>query len=153
MAVRLHGKGRKERAVPLWKSTASMLRAWLEAAEVSPDAPVFRNRSGRAISRSGVEHRLHLAVARASRKCPSLAGRTVSPHTIRHTTAMHLLEGGVDLSTVALWLGHESPATTHRYVDANLSMKEAALQRVADPSPRTARYRATDRLLAFLERL
>ncbi len=152
-AVRLHGKGRKERAVPLWKSTAALLRDWLASADASPDSPVFRNRAGKAISRSGVEHRLRLAVTTATKTCPSLAGRRISPHTLRHTTAMHLLQGGVDITSIAMWLGHESPTTTHRYVDANLEMKAAALQRVADPSPKPARYRATDRLLAFLETL
>lgn len=152
-AVRLHGKGRKERAVPLWKSTASQLRAWLANGNRDPNATVFCNRAGRPISRSGVEHRLRVAIASATKKCPSLAGRRISPHTLRHTTAMHLLQGGVDITVIALWLGHEDPTMTHCYVEANLQMKETALQRLTDPSPKRARYRATDRLLAFLDAL
>lgn len=152
-AVLLHGKGRKERAVPLWKSTASALRRWLGRIDQSPDASVFPNRVGTALSRSGVAYRLRLAVASAQVRCPSLATRPISPHTVRHATAMHLLQAGVDLSVIALWLGHQSPMTTHRYLEADLSTKETALAKVADPVPKQTRYQATDRLLAFLEGL
>ncbi len=152
-AVHLRGKGRKERTVPLWKSTVALLRAWLTQIDPSPDAPIFINRAGERLSRSGVEDRLRLAVAAASKSCPSLVGRRISPHTLRHTTAMHLLQGGVDITVIALWLGHESTTTTHHYVEADLAMKEAALRRVADPSPRRIRFRPNDRLLAFLEAL
>ena len=152
-AVHLRGKGRKERVIPLWKSTAAELRRWLARIDRRADAPVFPNRAGKPLSRSGVEQRLRLAVAAATRRCPSLAGRRVSPHTIRHATAMHMLQSGVDLAVIALWLGHESPTTTHLYVEADLAMKAAALRKVADPSPARARFRATDRLLAFLDGL
>jgi site-specific recombinase XerD len=153
VALRLHGKGRKERVVPLWKSTAAHLRHWLPQIDRNPAAPVFPNRAGKRLSRSGVENRLHIALSRAAKRCAALAGRRVSPHTLRHTTAMHLLQSGVDLSVIALWLGHEDPATTHLYLEADLTMKEAALQRVQDPAPRRARYRASDPLLAFLSSL
>ena len=152
-AVHLHGKGRKQRVVPLWRSTAAQLRDWLGEIDRSPDAPLFPNRAGKALSRSGVENRLRLAVAAAVAHCPSLRGRRISPHTVRHTTAMHLLQSGVSLTVIALWLGHESPETTHGYVEADLAMKEAALSRVQDPSPRRARFRASDPLLAFLDGL
>jgi len=152
-ALHLHGKGRKERVVPLWKTTAAQLRAWLPHIDSSPVAPVFPNRSGARLSRSGVEHRLGVALATASERCPSLAGRRISPHTLRHTTAMHLLQSGVDITVIALWLGHEDPSTTHLYIEADLTMKEAALRRLADPAPKPLRYRAPDRLLAFLEGL
>ena len=152
-AVCLHGKGRKDRVVPLWKSTAAQLRAWLARIDRSPDAPAFPNRAGKRLSRSGVEDRLHVALAKAAERCPSLLGRRLSPHTLRHTTAMHLLQSGVDLTVIALWLGHEDPATTHLYIEADIAMKEAALRRVKDPSPKPARFRATDRLLAFLDTL
>ena len=115
-ALHLHGKGRKERVVPLWKSTAAQLRAWLRRIDRSPDAPVFPNRSGARLSRSGVEHRLDVALATAAKRCPTLAGRKISPHTLRHTTAMHLLQSGVDITVIALWLGHEDLATTHLYI-------------------------------------
>ena len=153
VAVHLHGKGRKERALPLWKSTAVELRRWLAQIDRRADAPVFPNRAGKPLSRSGIEQRLRLAVAAATKRCPSFAGRRVSPHTIRHTTAMHMLQAGVELAVIALWLGHETPTTAHLYVEADLAMKAAALQKVADPNPARARYRATDRLLAFLDGL
>jgi len=152
-SVHLHGKGRKERVVPLWKSTALQLRRWLTRLPPLPTAPVFPNSTGRALSRSGVESRLRTAVATASKRCPSLKTRRVSPHTLRHTTAMHLLQSGVDITVIALWLGHEDPATTHMYVEADLAMKEAALRRVEDPGPPPLRFQPSDRLLAFLESL
>ncbi len=139
--------------MPLWKSTASHLRAWLSQIDRTPDAPLFPNRSGGRLSRSGVECRLRLAVSKAAEACPALVRRRVSPHTMRHTTAMHLLQAGVDITVIALWLGHEDPATTHHYVEADLNMKEAALKRLEDPSPRRRRFHAGDRLLAFLEAL
>jgi integrase/recombinase XerD len=152
-ALRLQGKGRKERVVPLWKSTAAQLRAWLPHLGRGSDCPVFPNRAGRQLSRSGVEHRLRLAVHKAAKNCPSLASRRISPHTLRHTTAMHLLQSGVDITVIALWLGHENPATTHLYIEADLEMKEAALRKIEDPSPKPLRFRPSDRLLAFLETL
>jgi site-specific recombinase XerD len=152
-ALHLHGKGRKERVVPLWKSTAAQLRAWLPHVDRSPHAPVFPNRAGELLSRSGVEHRLRVALTKASERCASLATRRISPHTLRHTTAMHLLQSGVDLTVIALWLGHENTATTHIYIEADLAMKKAALRRLEDPAPRTLRFQARDRLLAFLEAL
>jgi len=152
-ALHLHGKGRKERVVPLWKSTAAQLRHWLPRIDRSPDAPVFPNRAGTPLSRSGVEQRLRVAVTRASERCPSLAAHQISPHTLRHTTAMHLLQSGVDITVIALWLGHEDTATTHIYVEADLAMKEAALRRLDEPSLKPVRFKAPDRLLAFLEAL
>ena len=153
LAVQLKGKGRKQRVVPLWKRTAKQLRAWLPQIEQSPHAPVFPNRAGKPITRSGIEHRLSLAVTTASKRCPSLAARRISPHTLRHTTAMHLLQSGVDISVIALWLGHEDTATTHIYLEADLAMKEAALKRLHEPALKPLTYKAPDRLLAFLEAL
>ena len=152
-ALRLHGKGRKERVVPLWRRTARQLRSWLPRIDQRPDAPVLPNRAGRPLTRSGVEQRLRVAITTASAGCPSLAQRRISPHTLRHTTAMHLLQSGVDITVIALWLGHEDTATTHLYLQADLQMKEAALRRLAEPSLRPLRYTAPDRLLAFLEGL
>jgi site-specific recombinase XerD len=152
-ALHLHGKGRKERVVPLWKTTAAQLRAWFTRIDGRADAPVFPNRFGARLSRSGVEHRLRIALSTASQGCPSLAGRRISPHTLRHTTAMHLLQSGVDITVIALWLGHEDPATTHLYIEADLTMKEAALRRLKQPSSGPLRFRARDRLLAFLDEL
>jgi len=115
--LQIRGKGRKERLVPLWKSTAAMLREWRRRVDPQPEAPLFPNRDGTPLSRSGVEKRLQAAVSFAAQRCPTLSGRRISPHTLRHTTAMHLLQSGVDITVIALWLGHESPATTHLYLE------------------------------------
>jgi site-specific recombinase XerD len=152
--VCLRGKGRKERTVPLWKSTARALVTWIRDQRAPPDAPLFPNRHGRRMTRSGVARRLARAVATAASSCPLLKGRRISPHTLRHTTAMHLLEAGNDISLIALWLGHESPATTHGYLEANITLKERVLSRVAAPAGRrNKRFRASDSLLAFLDGL
>jgi site-specific recombinase XerD len=152
-ALSLHGKGRKERVVPLWPSTATQLRAWLARIDRGSGSPLFPNRAGTPMTRSGVEQRLRVATAKASTDCPSLTARRISPHTIRHTTAMHLLQAGVDITVIALWLGHEDIATTHVYLQADLEMKEAALRRVTAPTGQPVRYTAPDRLLAFLDGL
>ncbi len=152
-SIHLHGKGRKQRAVPLWKNTVAALRQWLRRLDGKLEAPTFPNRDGLPLSRSGVVHRLRIAVQQAAKVCPSLRGRRVSPHTLRHTTAMHLLQAGVDITVIALWLGHESPTTTHHYVEADLKMKERALAMIQQPTFRNPRYRPSDRLLAFLESL
>jgi site-specific recombinase XerD len=153
VAVHIRGKGRKQRVTPLWRGTARLLRDWLVRQHRDGNAPVFSNRAGHPLSRSGVEQRLRVAVAIAQNRCPSLRGLSVSPHTLRHTTAMHLLQSGVDLTVIALWLGHESPETTHHYIEADLTMKERALASLQEPRGRTLRYRASDRLLAFLDGL
>lgn len=152
-AVHLHGKGRKERAIPLWTNTVKDLRGWLNRIPAAPDGPVFPNRTGAPMSRSGVRDRLSCAVAVAEQQCPSLHGQHVSPHTLRHSTAMHLLESGTDVAVIALWLGHASPATTHEYLEANLAAKEAVLRRLTDPSPAPSRFCPGDRLLTFLQNL
>lgn len=152
-AVRLHGKGRKERIIPLWKHTAEQLRLWLDQIADAPQAPLFPNRFAQPISRTGVEQRLAAAVHKASATCPSLADRPISPHVIRHTTAMHLLQSGVDLTVIALWLGHESVETTHGYVEADLLMKEKALGKLQAPGLKTPRYKPSSDLLAFLDAL
>ena len=154
VAVHLHGKGRKQRVIPLWPSTAADLRNWLGEVSPSPEAPVFPNRSGTAMTRSGIRDRLNRAVAAAEQHCPGLKSRNVTPHTLRHTTAMHLLQSGTDIAVIAMWLGHESPATTHHYLEADLAAKEAVLQRMTEPEiPPPARFRASDQLLKFLQAL
>jgi site-specific recombinase XerD len=154
-AVHLHGKGRRERVIPLWKATANQLKHWLGEIDSGPDAPVFPNRAGKALTRSGVRDRLDHAVAAAAQRCPTLQGRRVSPHTLRHSTAMHLLQSGVDLAVIALWLGQANPATTHQYLEADLATKEAALSRLQEPRQKAnrCRYRPNDKLLAFLTAL
>jgi site-specific recombinase XerD len=152
--VHLHGKGRKQRAVPLWKSTVRETRRWLRSnASLRGEATLLPNRNRQPMTRSNVEQRLDLAVARATTQQRSLAKKRISPHTIRHTTAMHLLQSGVAFNVIALWLGHESPNTTHRYVEADLAMKEKALARLEQPTTHLRRYRPTDALMTFLQQL
>ena len=152
--VHLHGKGRRQRSVPLWKTTVREIRDWLRT-NGSPrgEAPLLPNRDGKPMTRSNVEQRLDRAVARAATAHRSLATKRISPHTIRHTTAMHLLQSGVAFSVIALWLGHESMNTTHRYVEADLAMKEKALARLDEPHTKMRRYRPGDKLMGFLQQL
>jgi integrase/recombinase XerD len=152
-SLRIRGKGRKERVVPLWKNTATELVRWSKRLDPQPQSPLFPNARGQPLSRSGVEDRLALAVRSAIESCPSLRGKSVSPHTIRHTTAMHLLQAGVDVTVIALWLGHESPETTHQYVEADLRMKEEVLTKAKELSPKPATFQAKGKLLEFLDRL
>ena len=105
------------------------------------------------MTRANITLKLALTVQRATETQPALAKRKVSPHTIGHTTAMHLLQSGVDISVIALWLGHESPVTTHHYVEADLAMKERALAKLHEPDAKIQRYRAPDSLLDFLKTL
>lgn len=152
-AVQLHGKGRKERVVPLWKRTAQTLDEWMATLSSNSTQPILINRAGQAMSRSGVEQRLQLAVSQATAYCTALKGRRVSPHVIRHTTAMHLLQSGVDLAVIALWLGHEQVTTTHQYLEADLDMKERALASLQPPETTTPRFVPKPDVLAFLDSL
>jgi site-specific recombinase XerD len=151
--VHVHGKGRKDRCIPLWKATGSVLTKWLTEIAVSEDSPLFPNRHGQRLSRSGVEDRLQRAAVRAAQQCPSLRNKSVSPHMLRHTTAMHLLQADVDVTLIALWLGHESPETTHLYVEANLEMKRRVLERIEEPANTNRRRKKVDKLVDFLDRL
>jgi len=151
--VHIIGKGRKERMVPLWRSTANLIKRWLPSIQDAPSQRLFPNRSGNAMTRSNVADRMKIAVARAKDQCPQLAKRRIYPHLVRHATAMHLLQSGVDLSVIAIWLGHESPSTTHGYMEADLTMKERALNSIQPPQVKNRRYRPPDRILQFLESL
>jgi len=152
--IHLHGKGRKQRSVPLWRSSVATARHWLKQnPQLKADSPLLPNRKGQAMTRANVALRLGLAVETATEACPDLAKCRVSPHTVRHTTAMHLLQAGVDMNVIALWLGHESPVTTHQYVEADLAMKERALAKLREPGSPTQRYRAPDTLINFLKAL
>jgi integrase len=151
--VHLQGKGRKLRSVPLWACTVVEIRAWLRLNPIlRGEAALLPNRDGQAMCRSNVAQRLNLAVARAAvrRTRPGLKKR-VSPHTLRHTTAMHLLQSGVPFNVIALWLGHESTTTTHRYVEADLAMKEKALARLEAPDTKIRRYQGAGFAHAFPE--
>ncbi|MCF8157400.1 MAG: site-specific integrase [Rhodoferax sp.] len=152
--VHLHGKGRKLRSIPLWAATVVEIRAWLRLnPTLRGEAALLPNRDGQAMSRSNVAQRLAIAVKRASIEQPNLLKKRVSPHTLRHTSAMHLLQSGVPFNVIALWLGHESTTTTHRYVEADLTMKEKALGRLEAPDTKLRRYQAPDSLMRFLQTL
>ena len=153
--VLLRGKGGKERAIPLSKDTAQQLQALCDQRRLPPDskAPLFVNSRGQRLTRHGVTHILGRAVATVSNTKPELADRTISPHTLRHTKAMHLLQSGVDLTTIQSWLGHASPNTTHHYVEADLEMKRRALEKCVVSDTPHVRYEPPDELLAFLTSL
>jgi integrase/recombinase XerD len=147
------GKGRKERATPLTPLTVAVLRGWLTEHPGSPTDPLFPTRTGGRLSRDAVEHRLGLYLATARVACPSLRGKHVTMHTLRHTAAMRLLESGTDITVIALWLGHEQIATAQIYLHADMTQKQRAIARVAPPRTTPGRYRPPDPLLAFLEQL
>lgn len=130
------------------------IRSWLRLnPALRGEAALLPNRDEQAMSRSNVVQRLELAVARAATQEPSILQKRVSPHTLRHTTAMHLLQSGVPFNVIALWLGHESATTTHRYVEADLAMKEKALARLEAPDTTLRRFKASDSLMRFLRAL
>lgn len=147
----LHGKGRKERQVVLWKKTARLLRDWIRQNRLRPDDPLFPGASGEPLTRSGIEKRLRRIVKTATAKHPSLSRLKISPHTFRHTTAMHLMQSGVDITMVSLFLGHESLETTMRYLSEDMEKMEEAIEKLQPPTVKMTRYRPDDALLALLE--
>jgi len=151
--VHVIGKGRKERCTPLSKHTRTVLAAWLREPPRATDQPAFPNARGGRLSAHGVHYLLSKHVMTAGEVCPSLKAKRVSPHVLRHTTAMDLLQQGVEQRVLALWLGHESVETTQIYLDANLELKQKILDQTLPPSGRPGRYRPDDKLLAFLKSL
>ena len=151
--LRCHGKGRKERRTPLTRPAARIISDWLRERDGRPGDPLFPSRTGGRLSSDAVADLLTRHVTAAARQCPSLSSKNVTPHTLRHTTAMNLLHAGVDTSTIALWLGHAGTRATQAYLHADLALKEAALARTRQPAARQIRYRPPDRLLTFLESL
>jgi len=151
--VQLQGKGRKRRTLPLWPKTRRCLRQWIQQNKLTPEAPLLSNRFGRVLTRSGAAKQLQELIGRAKAKVPSLQKRRISLHQIRHATAMHMLEAGVSTEVIALWLGHESPNTTHGYVEASLAMKRCALAALQSPKTRGHKLRFDDSLLRFLDTL
>lgn len=151
--VQVLGKGRKERTTPLTKQTVAVLRDWLREIPDRPDATVFPSARGTRLSADGVQYLLAKHVAVAAKSCASLQQRCVTPHMLRHTTAMELLQAGVDRAVIALWLGHESVETTQIYLDANMAMKEQALAKTTPPEGQPGRFRPDDSLMAFLKEL
>jgi site-specific recombinase XerD len=151
--VRCIGKGRKARCIPLRKETVTALRAWLRERNGQSADALFPNARGKALSRDGVQYLLAKHVALARQRCPTLTSKRVSPHVLRHSTAMDLLQHGVDRSVIALWLGHESMETTQIYLQASLELKERALAQTEPFNARFRRYRPPDQLMAFLKGL
>jgi integrase/recombinase XerD len=147
------GKGRKQRITPLAVSTVATLKNWMNERGGLPADPLFPTRRGGALSRDGLERRISKHAATAADSCPSLVGKKVSPHVMRHSAAMRLLHAGVDTAVIALWLGHENVATTQIYIHADLALKEKALARTAPQDAAPGRYQPSDTVLAFLDGL
>jgi integrase/recombinase XerD len=151
--IRVLGKGRKKRATTLTGETVKVMRAWLKERRGEPDEPLFPTRQGRPLSRYTVGVLVAKHATAAATSCPSLKTKRVTPHTLRHTNAMLLRAKGIDIATIALWLGHESTQTTHIYEHADPKLKEQAIARTAPLGAKPGRYRPSDELLAFLEGL
>lgn len=145
------GKGRKHRATPLTATTVKTLRPWLDERGGSSTDPVFPTRQGRPLSTDAVAKLLTKHVHAAAADCPSLTAKNVTPHTLRHTAAMRLLHAGVDIATIALWLGHESIETTGIYLHADMTLKQKAIDRTTPIGGKPGRYQPPDELIAFLE--
>ncbi|MFQ5582712.1 MAG: site-specific integrase [Mariprofundaceae bacterium] len=151
--VRIIGKGRKERCIPLAKSTVGVLKAWLEDPQNAEAEVVFPSARGNRLSVHGVQYLLNKHRLKASKTCHSLKHKRVTVHRLRHTMAMDLLQAGVDRSVIALWLGHESVETTQIYLEATLAMKEQALAKTTPPDAKLGRFKPGDPLLGFLNSL
>jgi integrase/recombinase XerD len=153
--VRCRGKGRKERCTPLSRPTRQVLHVWLRERGGHATSPLFPNRNGQHLTRGAIWRLVVKHAATATNQCPSLASKNITPHTLRHTTAMRLLHAPtpIDIATIALWLGHETLDTTNKYIHADMELKRRALDRTAPPNTKPGRYRPPDPLLAFLESL
>ena len=148
--VRCHGKGRKNRAVPLTAHTRQSVKAWLAERAGNDTDPVFPGRTGNRLSRNAVERLVAKHARTASAACPSMAGKHVTPHTMRHSAAMALVSAGTDISVIALWMGHESLDSSMAYIHADMALKQQALERTAMPGTKPGIYKPGDSLLAFL---
>jgi len=151
--IRVTGKGRKKRSPTLTRETVAVLTAWIKELHGQPDQPLFPTRQGRPLSRYTVGAIVTRHVATAAVDCPPLAAEHATPHTLRHTNAMLLRAKGVDIATIAIWLGHETTQTTHIYEHADPALKERAIGRTAPLGAKPGRYRPPDELLGFLEGL
>jgi site-specific recombinase XerD len=151
--IRCTGKGRKQRCTPLRKEAAAALRSWLREQGGAPSDPLFPSSRGGKLSRDAIEYLVSKHAATARQYCPSLKRKRISPHVLRHTTAMDLLQHGVDRTVIALWLGHESTETVDVYLHANLDMKEKALAKTSPTNMKLGRYKPDDEVLKFLRSL
>jgi len=151
--IHIHGKGRKERDMPLWKSTAEFLRRFIVTTGTKTNSKLFVNRVNGELTRSGVRYRLNCLVKKASKTTPTMNRKVISPHTFRHTVALNLLQSGVDISTIAIWLGHESILTTHKYMEADMEMKKRTLEKIQEDGNDSFQFQPDDSTLAFLDSL
>jgi len=151
--IKCFGKGRKERCTPLRRDAVAALQSLLRRCDGAPSSAVFPNARGGNLSRDAIEYLVAKYAARAAQSCPSLRHKRVSPHVLRHTTAMDLLQHGVDRTVIALWLGHESVNTTDVYIHADMDLKERALARTTPHDVKEGRYKPPETLLAFLQSL
>jgi integrase/recombinase XerD len=147
------GKGRKHRRTPLLPVTVAVLHTWLAERGGAPTDPVFPTSTGHPLSRDAVERRVAHHTTAAARQCPSLAAKKITVHTLRHTAAMRLLLSGVDITVIALWLGHEQTTTTQIYLHADMTQKERAIARTKPPGAKPGRYQPPEPVMAFLEAL
>jgi integrase/recombinase XerD len=147
------GKGRKQRTTPLTPATASVLTNWLSEHGGQPTDPVFPTRRRTPLSHDALQRLVAKHAATAARSCPTLRGKTTTPHVLRHSAAMRLLAAGVDITVIALWLGHENVATTNIYIHADLALKEQALARTTPPNTAPGRYQPPDAIITFLDNL
>jgi site-specific recombinase XerD len=151
--IHIHGKGRKERDVPLWKNTSLLIQNYLESFNKNKDAKLFTNCTNGELTRSGIRYRLECLVEKAIVRTPSLKEKTITPHTFRHTVALNLLQAGVDISTIAIWLGHESILTTHKYMAADMEMKRRTLEKLLEPGSSPFQFRPDNAVIHFLDSL
>lgn len=151
--IKVYGKGRKERIVPLWKSTAIYIKKYNNINKITNNDRLFKSNKGETLTRSGIRFRINKLVKMASFYEPTLLDKKISVHTFRHAVAMNLLESGVDISTIAIWLGHSSIETTHKYMIANLEMKRKAMNKSGFSGNSSYKYKPSTDILAFLNTL
>ncbi|OPJ60573.1 tyrosine-type recombinase/integrase [Clostridium oryzae] len=151
--VKIHGKGRKERIVPLWKTTAQYIQKYVADNGIKNDDFLFINKNGLNLTRSGIRFRIDKIVQEAAISEPALAEKKITPHTFRHSVAMNLLAVGVDISTIAIWLGHSSIETTHKYMAADIEMKRNAMERAGSSGNSAYNYKPSSDILNFLNTL
>lgn len=152
-SLRINGKGRKQREVPLWKSTVRYINRYVNDFPIVLQRKLFVNKNGTQLTRSGVRARINIIVTKASEQSPSLLEKNVTPHTFRHSVAMNLLQSGIDISTIAIWLGHSSIETTHKYMIANMEIKRKAMEKAGILDEGEYSYTPSDGLISFLKTL
>lgn len=151
--LKIYGKGRKQRVVLLWKATASCIDKYIETYPLGMDNALFLNKNGDMLTRSGVRTRINAIVSQAVVAVPSLSEKNITPHTFRHSVAMNLLASGVDISTIAIWLGHSSIKTTHKYMVADIELKRKAMEKAGSAGNDSYHYKPSADILNFLNSL